>query len=189
MTAAFRPLTVVVTGSECTGKTTLAAALAAQFDAPWSREFVRAYVDIKQAPLDVSDVEPIARGQLTGERAADNAAARQGSRIVVRDTDLISTAVYSRHYYGVCPEWIAVVAHERVGDLYLLLSPDVPWVEDGLQRDRPSEEARAQMHALFRDALAAAAARVVEIRGNWSERQTRAAVAVANAIDARSGTP
>jgi hypothetical protein len=45
------------------------------------------------------------------------------------------------------------------------------------------------MHALFRDALAAAAARVVEIRGNWSERQTRAAVAVANAIDARSGTP
>jgi NadR type nicotinamide-nucleotide adenylyltransferase len=183
-----RPLTIVVTGSECTGKTTLAEALAARFDSPWSREFVREYVDGKQAALDESDVEPIARGQLAAERAAEQAGRGRKSPIVVRDTDLISTAVYSRHYYGRCPEWVATAARERLGDVYLLLRPDVPWVPDGLQRDRPDEEARAEMHALFREALVAAGAHVVEIGGNWSEREARAAVSVAAAIEAASGT-
>jgi NadR type nicotinamide-nucleotide adenylyltransferase len=186
MKISSRPLIVVVTGSECTGKTTLAAAIAAQFDVPWSREFVREYVDIRQAPLDAPDVEPIARGQLAAERAAEHAAAAHRSRIVIRDTDLISTTVYSRHYYGMCPEWIEVAARERIGDLYLLLCPDVPWVADGLQRDTSNEDARAQMHALFRDALDAASARVVEIRGDWSERRALAAAAVRDAVEAAS---
>jgi len=179
-----RPLTVVVTGSECTGKTTLAAALAAEFDAPWSHEFAREYVDIKQAPLDESDVEPIARGQLAAERAVEQAAAEHSGRIVIRDTDLVSTTVYSRHYYGTCPGWIARAARERIADLYLLLCPDVPWVPDGLQRDRPDEASRAEVHALFRDALAAAGARVVEVRGDWRERHAEAAAAVKSAVEA-----
>jgi len=181
-----RPFTVVVTGSECTGKTTLAAELAAQFGAPWSREFAREYVDTKQAPLDASDVEPIARGQVAGERAADDAAASRGSRLVIRDTDLLSTAVYSQHYYFHCPAWVAESAREQLGDLYLLLCPDVPWIADGLQRDRPDDQARARMHDLFRSALTAAGALVVEIRGSWAERKSQAAAAITAAIDARS---
>jgi NadR type nicotinamide-nucleotide adenylyltransferase len=180
------PLIIVVTGSECTGKTTLAQSLAARFDAPWSREYAREYVDLHQAPLDASDVEPIARGELAGERAAEHAAATRGSRLVIRDTDLVSTTVYSRHYYGACPEWIAAAARERLGSLYLLLCPDVPWVADGLQRDRPDEAARVQMHALFRDALVAIGASVVEVRGTWNEREVQAAEAITAALDATS---
>lgn len=153
MNATSRPLVVVVTGSECTGKTTMAAALAERFDAAWSREFAREYVDRNKTALGPSDVEPIARGQLAGERAAERAAALRQSQVVVRDTDLVSTSVYSRHYYGVCAGWIAAAARERLGDVYLLLLPDVPWVADGLQRDRPAEGDRARMHALFREAL------------------------------------
>ena len=59
---------VVVTGSESTGKTTLAADLARYFDGVFVPEFVRGYADEKTAatglPLDASDVEPIARGQI-----------------------------------------------------------------------------------------------------------------------------
>jgi NadR type nicotinamide-nucleotide adenylyltransferase len=182
-----RPLIIVVTGSECTGKTTLAATLAARFDSPWSREFVREYVDTKRSPLDESDVEPIARGQLAAEEAVERAGTERNRPLVIRDTDLVSTAVYSRYYYGVCPAWVASAAGERLGDLYLLLCPDVPWVPDGLQRDRPDEAARAELHRLFRDALAAAGARVVEIRGNWSEREAQAAAVVAAAIEAAAG--
>jgi NadR type nicotinamide-nucleotide adenylyltransferase len=173
------PLTVVVTGSECTGKTTLAASLASRFLAPWSREFAREYVARKQAGLDVSDVEPIARGQLAAEQAAERDAARAGARLVVRDTDLVSTVVYSRHYYGSCPAWVAAAAAERAGDLYLLLTPDVPWVPDGLARDRPDETSRAEIHRLFREALAAAGARVVEVAGDWTTREEAAVAAVA----------
>ena len=178
-----QPLVVVVTGSECTGKTTLAISLAARFDAPWSREYAREYVALKQAPLDERDVEPIARGQLSGEQAAENEAALKGRPMVVRDTDLLSTTVYSRHYYGTCPDWIASAACQRAGNLYLLLCPDVPWVADGLHRDRRDEAARAGIHTLFREALGGLGATVVEIRGTWGERLAQATAAVTASLN------
>jgi NadR type nicotinamide-nucleotide adenylyltransferase len=156
---------VVVTGSECTGKTTLAAFLAERYRTAWSPEFARSYLDAKGAPLDATDVEPIARGQIAGE----DEAARRSRRLAVKDTDLVSTVVYSRHYYGSCPEWVERAARERLGDLYLLLVPDVPWVADGLQRDRPDR--RGHMHGLFREALASFGARCVEVSGAWEQRR------------------
>jgi NadR type nicotinamide-nucleotide adenylyltransferase len=179
------PLTVVIIGSECTGKTTLAARLSERFRAPWSGEFAREYVGRKQAELDASDVEPIARGQLAAEQQAEREASEQRSRLVIRDTDLHSTAVYSRHYYGSCPDWIAATARERTGDLYVLLAPDVPWVPDGLFRDRPEEALRAEIHRLFREALVAAGAKVIEITGTWTEREAAATEAIAAALAAR----
>ena len=170
------PVVVVVTGSECTGKTTLAGELAEHFRAPGSPEFARAYLDRKAAPLDATDVEAIARGQI---RVEDEAAAA-ASRLVVKDTDLVSTVVYGRHYYGVCPAWIEQAARERAGHLYLLLHPDVPWSPDGLQRDRPAQ--RAHLHDLFRRELDSLGVKVVDIRGTWEERRRAAVVAVQDGL-------
>ncbi len=180
MTPPARPLVVVVIGSECTGKTTLAGELARLFDVPWSKEFAREYVGRKPTALDASDVEPIARGQAAGEQAAELDAAARGRGLVVRDTDLYSTTVYSRHYYGSCPAWVEEAARERAGDLYLLLCPDVPWVPDGPYRDRPDEDDRRRIHGQFRGALARAGVRVVEIRGSWGDRRAQAVSAVAS---------
>jgi NadR type nicotinamide-nucleotide adenylyltransferase len=163
-----RPFIVVVTGSECTGKTTLAGELARRCGAPWSPEFARGYLDRKAAPLDASDVEPIARGQAAGEDAAIAAA----GRLVIKDTDLVSTVVYAHHYYGACPRWIEHAARQRLGDLYLLLHPDVAWVADGLQRDRPAE--RALLHESFSARLNSFGARVVDVAGGWDARRAHA---------------
>jgi len=169
-----KPLRVVVTGSECTGKTTLAAFLADRFGCPWSAEFARAHAEAKRAPLGADDVEPIARGQ----RAAEDRAVGRAGALVVHDTDLVSTVVYAHHYYGGCPAWIEDAARARRGDLYLLLSPDVPWTPDGV-RDRPRH--REQIHELFQEALARLGARVVEVSGDWPERRVLAERAVAAA--------
>ena len=177
-----RPLVIVVTGSECTGKTTLALELAARFEAPCSHEFAREYLERKAAPLVDADVEPIARGQVEGE----DAAMARASDVVVKDTDLVSTVVYARHYYSACPDWIARAARERLGDLYLLLHPDVPWVADGLQRDRPAE--RMKLHALFSDRLGNVGARVVDITGDWPARRALAFAAVESLLSRRGQT-
>ena len=136
---------VVVTGSESTGKTTLAHDLGAHFGVPWVAEFARSYADVQALAgrrLDETDVEPIARGTI----GAHDAALGVGTGLVVFDTDLVSTVVYARHYYGNCPAWIELAARERLGDLYLLCDIDVPWIPDGV-RDVPHQ--RAHMHALF----------------------------------------
>ncbi len=178
-----RPLIVVITGSECTGKTTLANELAAHFSAPCSPEHVRDYVDRKGMPLDASDVERIALGQVEVE---DDAIAT-GTGLVIKDTDLVSTVVYSRHYYGTCPDWVGRAAWKRLGQLYLLLHPDVPWIADGMQRDRP--ELRACLHEGFRDTLAGFDARVVEIAGDWDVRRARAIEAIDRCLAAAARMP
>lgn len=162
---------VVLTGSECTGKTTLARELAARFACAWVPEYVRGYVDALGRELHYADVEPIARGQIE----ATDAAARASRRLLVQDTDLVSTIVYSRHYYGDCPAWIEAAARERLAQLYLLLHPDVPWLPDP-QRDRGDR--REELHALFAAALERLGARVIDVRGPWSERSHTAAAAV-----------
>jgi nicotinamide riboside kinase len=93
--------------------------------------------------------------------------------------------VYARHYYGSCPAWIETAARRRAGDLYVLLCPDVPWVPDGLQRDRPDDAARADMHARFCAALRLLGARVLEIRGSWADRRRQAIAAVAAELSPR----
>jgi len=175
-----RPLRVVLTGSESTGKTTLAAELAAHFGTTWSKEYVREYQDEKGAPVLLEDVEAIAAGQI----AAEEAALRGAQRLAFHDTDVLSTVVYSRHYNGGCPGWVEEAARERRADLYLLLRPDLPWVPDA-QRDRPRQ--REEIHALFLDALLTAGARVVEVEGTGEERRDRARRAVLALLAAAPG--
>lgn len=175
---------VTVTGSECTGKTTLARDLARHCDTVSVPEFARDYLDQKTAttglPLDASDVEPIARGQIAAEDRGIPAA----KGLVILDTDLLSTMVYARHYYGACPAWIEQAARDRRADLYLLCDIDVPWVPDRA-RDRP--HMREHMHALFVEALETLGARYVTIRGGWDERLTEAVAAV-DALDSSTAT-
>jgi nicotinamide riboside kinase len=165
------PRRVVLTGSECTGKTSLAADLARHFGALWLPEFVRGYARWKRAPLDSSDVEPFARVQV----AEQDLALARGERLLILDTDLLSTVVYAGHYYGACPEWIRQAARARCADLYLLCDIEVPWQEDP-QRDRP--HTREEMQALFRAALLQEQFPFVEIRGDWRLRFDQARMAI-----------
>ena len=155
---------VTVTGSESTGKTSLAARLASHFDTVWAREFSRQYAIAKRTPLNAADVEPIALGQMRNE---DEVLGRAQS-LAILDTDLLSTAVYATHYYGECPAWIEQAAQARLADLYLLCDIDVPWVPDAA-RDRP--HARAELHAAFVAKLEQYGAPYTIVRGGWSARE------------------
>ncbi len=165
------PRRIVLTGSESTGKTTLAEALAGHFGAPWVPEFSRAYAESKRGVLTAADVEPIARGQAAAEQAA--LAGRDGG-LVVFDTDLVSTLVYARHYYRTAPSWIEATIRRYPPSIYLLCHIDLAWVADGI-RDRPAS--RIAMHSAFQDALLEFGFKAAEIQGTGPAR-------LASAIDA-----
>jgi NadR type nicotinamide-nucleotide adenylyltransferase len=172
---------VCLIGPECTGKTTLAEELAVHFGAPRVPEFAREYAQLVARELTADDVEPIARGQMALEEAgvgsgewgvADHGVDSHTphptphSRILILDTDLISTVVYARHYYGHCPEWIERQAQKRKADLYLLLHIDLPWVADSL---RDSATPRESLYEQFAQTLKNYDANVVAITGERFE--------------------
>ena len=163
---------VVVTGSECTGKTTLARDLAAHYQTVWVPEFARQFVIEKGAGLGREDVDAVAHGQM----ALEDEKAAQEPHLLIQDTDLLSAIVYNRHYYGHCPSWIEEALDDRAADLYLLTGIDVPWVADGEQRDRGDR--REEMHELFRNALVDRNLTFAEIHGSRVERLDAAVSAI-----------
>lgn len=170
---------VVLTGPECTGKTTLASAVAAHLGAPWVAEASRAYADARGGALSADDVAPIARAT----RDALRTACAGNPPVLVADTDLVSTVVYARHYYGECPAWVDAECRAQLADLYLLCAPDLPWEADGV-RDRPAVADREALHAAFAATLRALGAQVVEVAGSGAARTRRAIDAVTGAAPA-----
>jgi NadR type nicotinamide-nucleotide adenylyltransferase len=163
---------ICLTGPECTGKTRLAQELAARYNTVWVPEFAREYAERVNRPLTVKDVDLIAEGQLAFEERA----APLADKLLVLDTDLISTVVYSRHYYGTVPPWIARAAAARLANLYILLDTDVPWTPDPA-RD-PTPAARPALYEAFARTLEEHGARVVRVGGGWEERGREAGRAV-----------
>lgn len=166
-----RLIRIVLTGSESTGKSVLARELAEHYGAELAPEFVREFARTLGREIDFGDTELIARGQV----ALEDEHALHAERLLIQDTDLLSTAIYSEHYYGQCTPWIQQTARDRRPDLYLLLEIDVPWVPDDV-RDRGTR--REEMQQLFRDRVAASGSPYVVLRGSWDERRAGARKAI-----------
>jgi NadR type nicotinamide-nucleotide adenylyltransferase len=142
---------VVLFGPESTGKTTLSKHLARHYNTVWTPEYAREYLQKKwnneRKTCENSDLLPIARGQMELE----NRLAAKADRILICDTDLLETKVYSEEYYGgfVNPK-LEEAAINNTYELYLLTYIDTPWEEDDL-RDRPHQ--RQEMFDAFEKAL------------------------------------
>jgi NadR type nicotinamide-nucleotide adenylyltransferase len=173
--AQVAPRRICLIGPESTGKTELAKLLARELAVPWSAEYAREYVGTHGNDLSADDVEPIARGAAAN---LDRAIA-EARDAVLHDTDLLSTVVYARHYYGACPQWIEDAARERRADLYLLLDTDVAWQADPA-RDAGGA-AREELLDAFRAALDEFATRWVIVSGDWDQRAEAARSAIVNA--------
>jgi NadR type nicotinamide-nucleotide adenylyltransferase len=168
-------LRIVFTGSESTGKSTLAEAVAKHYGVEVVPEFVRTFAEQKGGVIEFSDHGAIARGQMALEdehiARVFQIASGGSPALMLQDTDLLSTVVYCKHYFGRCPEWIEDAARARRPDLYLLCGTDVPWVADGV-RDRGHR--RDEMQELFVAAVAASQAASASISGSPDARFGRA---------------
>ena len=163
---------VVLFGPESTGKTTLAMQLARHYNTSWVPEYAREYLqdkwDREQKTCEPDDLIPIAIGQMQLE----NTLALSAKGLLVCDTDLLETKVYSEAYYtGGCDPLLEKYALENTYDLYLLTYIDTPWIKDDL-RDKPNE--RERMFTYFRRTLENYKRNFVILKGSRQARLSRA---------------
>lgn len=168
---------VVLFGPESTGKTTLSRQLAEHYNTVWAPEYARKYLQKKwnneRKTCEPSDLLPIAIGQIKSE----NKLAKKADRVLICDTDLLETKVYSESYYGgiVDPD-LDKYAIKNKYDLYFLTYIDTPWEQDDL-RDKPNE--RQEMFNTFERALIKHNRPYTLLKG---DKNTRLQIAI-NAID------
>jgi len=159
---------VVLFGPESTGKTTLSRQLARHYNSVWVREYAREYLQNKwnneRKTCEPKDLLPIAEGQMKLE----NESAKKTNSVLICDTDLLETKVYSEAYYlGTCDPILEKYALENTYHLYFLTYIDTPWEADDL-RDKP--EQRLEMFNAFQEALIKNKRPFVLLKGNKKDR-------------------
>ncbi|SKB31575.1 AAA family ATPase [Maribacter arcticus] len=165
-------LKVVLFGPESTGKTTLSEQLARYYNTVWVPEYAREYLQDKwndeRKTCEPHDLLPIAEGQMRLE----NELTKKASKILICDTDLLETKVYSEAYYiGNCDPILEKYALENTYNLYLLTYIDIPWEADDL-RDKPGE--REEMFSYFKGTLEKYGKNFITLKGNKKTRLEKA---------------
>lgn len=164
---------IAIVGPESAGKSTLARTLAETFSTMYVDEYARRllgeyalHMNYASDEVRREDIATIARGQL----ATEEALCEQANRVIFTDTELITTVYWSRFYFGSCPDWVEKEAYKRSYDLYLLLSPEMPWINDP-QRPMPEIEKRRLFFEWWKCELVRLKKRFIVINDTtWADR-------------------
>ncbi len=142
-----RPLQMVITGPECSGKSTLSKALSEVLNEPWVTEFARTYLKDIDRPYRSEDLVEIARGQLAGIKKAIT----EADKLVIIDTGIEVIDIWHRDKLGPLPEELQAMRNAWQPDLYLLCKPDLPYKPHPLRED---EHRRDELFGIYKQILA-----------------------------------
>lgn len=162
---------VCIVGAESTGKSVLASRLAKHYHTVFVGEYARGLISLHNNQVTPDLFPMITRGHLASEAAL----ARQANRVLISDTDLITTMIWSEILLGHCPAWLKELAGQSRYDLYLLADADAPWIADP-QRFLP--DGRHDFQARLIQELTARGRPYVTISGSWDDRFQQAVRAV-----------
>lgn len=148
-------------GPESVGKTTTGLQLAAHYHTQFVQEVARDMV--VDNDFTVEDIINIGQAQTHAVLEA----AKTANKLLICDTDLITTQLYAQIYLNEVPPILYELEKQVHYDLYFLLDIDVPWVSDGL---RDLGHRRQEIFDLFKAALDDRQIPYVRVSGDWPTR-------------------
>ena len=157
---------VVISGTESTGKTTLANRLVRHYNCQLVAEAGRDLIpDSKEFSFD--DLLMVAEAH--SKRI--NVAVSGNSPLVILDTDVYTTISYSRFIFDRILTVSDLINNMNESDLCLYLNNDVAYFQDGT---RLEEFKRNQLDHVHRQVLKEHGIKIIEIRGDWQIRFDKA---------------
>jgi len=174
---------IVVTGPECTGKSTLTAQLAAHYHTTFIPEYAREYIENLNRPYTYDDVVSIAERQISEEKEF----AKKASKLLFYDTYLIITKVWFDVVYKRRPDWIDAVLKQRHIHLFLLCEPDIPWVPDKVRENGGSM--RKKLFRMYRQEIENYGFPYAIINGKGEKRLLNGIKAVDSILNKKISTP
>lgn len=167
-------------GGESTGKTTLAAELAARLGTAWVPEYGRELWERKDGALVFEDMLPIGLTQC----AREDALAGRARRWLLCDTSPLTTLLYSRFMFGRADPRLEELAERRYDHL-LLCAPDFAFVPDGTRQD---EAFRGRQHEWYLRELERRGLTFHLVEGG-PRRRVEQVLEVLGAVPAATGAP
>ncbi len=161
---------VCLHGSESTGKSTLSALLASHYGTLAVGEYGRSHCEAHPEALTADDLMLIGKAQ----HAMIDAAAPWAGPLLIADTDALMTAAWSEMLLDTR---IEALLHFPKADLYLLMEPDIPWVDDGTRYFSKAED-RLRFIAIVEEVLTDAKVPFARIGGTAEKRESSARQAI-----------
>ncbi len=158
---------IIITGIECSGKTTLAHQLHQAIGGILVPEFSRSYLNNSGSTYHQNDILNIAKGQLALEREAET----NGIRPIICDTSLIVMKVWSMIRFDSCDPWIISQIESQTWDLFFLCDHQIPYEEDPL---RENDINRQFHYDIYHNELKGLNRPVHILQGNPHQRLTMA---------------
>ncbi|MDG5800110.1 ATP-binding protein [Marinilabiliaceae bacterium ANBcel2] len=141
-------ISIVISGPESTGKSTMTKQLANYFNCLFVEEYARDYVQRLNREYLFSDVETIAIRQIASYKIMQKCVGMHS--LVVFDTFLIITKIWFEEVYQCCPLFIHEAIKMYKPNLVFLCYPDIEWKHDGV---RENKDKRLHLFYRYREEL------------------------------------
>ena len=119
---------IAIVGPESSGKSTMIQQLADYFGSEIVNEYGRTLSEVKGNDMTKEDFLDIMNGQ---QALIDIVSEKAFSNFLFIDTEAYTTYLFSKIYLNEYMDEILEFGHEQDIDHYIVLSPDVEWVDDG----------------------------------------------------------
>jgi NadR type nicotinamide-nucleotide adenylyltransferase len=161
----LKPLKIAIVGAESTGKSSLAAALAAHYNTCFVAESARVFLEKTNGNYTEADLIKFAQAQLH----AENETMQKANTILFCDTDISNIRIWSEIKYGRCALDLLNLNVAARYDAALLCNIDLPWQADTL-RENPDEDMRKKLHLMYLDDLVVNEVRFGVVSGAGEDR-------------------